>query len=262
LVERNLAKVEVASSSLVSRSKFLKRPKLRFGPFCFAWRQMWLGVVLTGARLPTRRVARELAMDMMLVLLMLVVVWHVVRRSYQQARIAFLGRHLANLQLEQHMKALTEGYTRAIQAETESRQQQILDTFAPTERAVAAQIQTLADAMQKESDQDTRMSALSICVPYAERFLPIKTRDFRELLRTHANGLRYAVDNVEGWDAKTRAFHLSAELYLFQHSCHWFCRSRVVADARLMARHKLSHQRVLESVSNITRAGFERWLQS
>lgn len=200
-------------------------------------------------------------MDMMVVLLMGVVVWHVLRSGYQRARIAFLGKHLASLQLEQHMKTLTEGYSRAIQADTENRQQQILDTFGPVERAVAAQIGTLADLMQKESAEDTRMSALPICVPYAERFLPVKTRDFRALLRVHADGLRHTVDNVEGWDAKARAYHLSAELYLFQHSCHWFCRSRTVADARLMARHALSHQRVLESVSSVTRAGFERWLQ-
>src|SRR3546814_4008456 len=118
-----------------------------------------------------------------------------------------------------------------------------------TERTVASQAQSLAEAMRKENLQAASMSTLSFCVPYAERFLPATTRDFRELLHIHATGLRHVVDNEGGWDAKSRAYHLSAELYLLQHSCHWFCKSRTIANARLLMRHQVNHQKVLESVS-------------
>lgn len=137
----------------------------------------------------------------------------------------------------------------------------VLETFAQTERTVAAQAQSLADAMQKESVQASSISALSFYVPYAERFLPAKTRDFQKLLRIHAAGLRHVVDNENQHDMKTRAYHLSAELYLLQHSCHWFCKSRAVADARLVLRHQVNHQKVLDSVSAVTRSSYLQWLR-
>jgi hypothetical protein len=126
---------------------------------------------------------------------------------------------------------------------------------------VAAQAQSLADAMQGESEQATRMSMLPFCVPYAERFLPAPTRDFRALLRIHAAGLRHVVDNEIRLGPKNRAYHLSAELYLLQHSCHWFCKSRNVADARLLMRHQVNHQKVLDSVSEGTRKAYLAWMR-
>jgi hypothetical protein len=201
-------------------------------------------------------------MNIALVLLIIVAAWWVLCQRYQRMHIALLGRHLSGLQLERHMETLTQGYTRAIHETDEARQIQVLETFAQTERAVAAQVQSLADAMQKESAQATSMGAISFCVPYAEHFLPVLTRDFRSLLRLHAAGLRHVVDNEGQWDAKDRAYQLSAELYLFQHSCHWYCKSRNVADARLMLRHQVKHQKVLESVSAATRSAYTQWLRN
>jgi len=198
-------------------------------------------------------------MDSVLILLMVALAWQVLRVRYQRARIALLGRHLGSMQLERHMETLTQGYSRAIREETESRQLQVLETFAQTERAMASQANSLANAMQKESPQAARVSKLSLCVPYIERFVPAATRDFRELLHIHAAGLRHVVDNEDHLDAKARAFQLSAELYLLQHSCHWFCKSRAVADARLMLRHQVNHQKVLESVSAATRYAYQQW---
>src|SRR5690606_17371682 len=98
-----------------------------------------------------RRHERTKAMDIALTLLMIIVAWRVLCLRYQRTHIGLLAAHLANLRLERHMETLTQGYSRAIREETESRQLQVLDTFSQTERAVAAQAQTLADAMQKES---------------------------------------------------------------------------------------------------------------
>ncbi|NYT76474.1 hypothetical protein H0A71_05660 [Alcaligenaceae bacterium] len=200
-------------------------------------------------------------METVLILLMVAAAWQVLRVQYQRTHIALLGRHLASFQLERHMESLTQGYTRAIQEQNESRQIQVLETFGQTERAVAAQVQSLANAMQKESAQATGMGILPFCIPYAERFLPAAVRDFRNLLHIHAAGLRHAVDNEDGKDAKSRAYRLSAELYLLQHSCHWFCKSRTVANARLLMQHKVNHQKVLESVCTETRSSYQRWLQ-
>jgi len=201
-------------------------------------------------------------MDSLFVLLLAAfVAWQLLRARYQRERIAFLAQNLAGLQLERHMETLTQGYARAIKESDENRQLQVLQTFAPSERAAAAQVQTLADTMQKASPQATAMPPFSFCVPYAERFLPVRMRDFRQLLQIHAAGLRHVVANEKQWDPKTRAFHLSAELYLFQHSCHWYCKSRLVADARLQARHQLTHRKVVESVSEVTRAAYGRWLE-
>jgi hypothetical protein len=199
-------------------------------------------------------------MDIVLTLLIIIAGWQVVRVRYQRAHITLLARHLSNLQLERHMENLTQGYLRAIHEESASRQLQILETYAQTERTVASQVQTLANAVHKESRQAASLCSLALCVPYVERFLPAFTRDFRELLQIHAAGLRYVVDNESGWDLKTRAFHLSAELYLLQHSCHWFCKSRAVADARLMLKHQVNHQKTLDSVSSVTRNAYMRWL--
>ncbi|WP_269499685.1 hypothetical protein [Castellaniella sp. S9] len=200
-------------------------------------------------------------MDIVLTALAVIVAWRLLCLRYQRTHIALLGGHLADLRIERHMEMLTQGYTRAIHEQDEARQLQVLESFAEAERTVADQAHALAEAMGKESSQATGMGALPLCLPYVERFIPTLTRDFRELLRIHAAGLRHVVDNESRWGLKERAYHLSAELYLLQHSCHWFCKSRAVADARLVLRHQVKHQKVLESVSEPTRSAYLRWLR-
>src|SRR3546814_16154489 len=58
----------------------------------------------------------------------------------------------------------------AIHEKEETRQIQVLETYAQTERAMAGNIQSLADTMQKETVQTASMGTLPFCVPYAERF--------------------------------------------------------------------------------------------
>lgn len=201
-------------------------------------------------------------MEFALILFIIAMAWHVLRVRYQRARIALLASHLTNMNLERHMETLTQGYTRAIHEDNESRQRQVLDTFTQTEKVVAANVHKLAESMQKESAADTAMGTFAFCVPYIERCVsPASLLDFRALLHIHAAGLRTAIDNPSDMDLKQRAFHISAELYLLQHSCHWFCKSRGVADARLLLRHKVDHKKVLESVSSTTRAAYTKALQ-
>lgn len=201
-------------------------------------------------------------MDFVLILFVIAIGWHVLRIRYQRARISLLARVLANMNLEKHLETLTQGYTRAIHEDGESRQRQIFETFSQTEQALATNVRALAESMQKENESSTVMTTFAFCAPYAERYIPaFALRDFRALLHIHAAGIRGAIDNAGGSDPKTRAFHIAAELYLFQHSCHWFCKSRTVADARLLMRHKVEHKKVLESVTPLTRSAYTQWLQ-
>ena len=77
--------------------------------------------------------------------------------------------------------------------------------------------------------------------------------DLREALKIHAAGLARAAHADAGLSPKARAFTLSAEMLLLQHTCHWFCKSRAVASARMMVRHQTSYALLLQSVSPETR---------
>ena len=80
----------------------------------------------------------------------------------------------------------------------------------------------------------------------------------RKVLAVHAKGIANVVANAKGLSPRDKAFALTAELYLMQHSCHWFCKSKNVASARLLARHKTSYAQVLEAVTPATRDAYER----
>ena len=69
-----------------------------------------------------------------------------------------------------------------------------------------------------------------------------------------------AVHNAQGLDRRAQAFMLSAEMLLFQHSCHMYCRSLGVASARLLARHQTSHLQALNASSHMTRNGYRALL--
>jgi hypothetical protein len=52
------------------------------------------------------------------------------------------------------------------------------------------------------------------------------------------------------------AFTISAELFLMQHTCHWFCKSKTVASARVLARHKTTYEQLVAAVAPDTRAAY------
>jgi hypothetical protein len=51
-------------------------------------------------------------------------------------------------------------------------------------------------------------------------------------------------------------------LILMQHTCHWYCRSKTVASARMFARHKTSYAQLLEAVSPETRKAYNALISS
>jgi acyl transferase domain-containing protein len=82
----------------------------------------------------------------------------------------------------------------------------------------------------------------------------------RQALAIHAQGIERAVRNESGLSLRDKAYTLSAELFFMQHTCHWFCKSRAIASARLMARHQTPHAQVLASVTPATRAAYSALL--
>eukprot|EP01034_Spumella_vulgaris_P022947 gene22951-29132_t len=54
---------------------------------------------------------------------------------------------------------------------------------------------------------------------------------------------------------------MTAELFLMQHTCHWYCKSKTIASARMMARHQTPHAQLVDSVSDTTRRAYLALIQ-
>lgn len=180
----------------------------------------------------------------------------VLKNHEQRQRIALLGAHLQRFQLEKLIEGLTEGYLRAFGEADAQRRESVLGMLETTERLLSAQLDDLARALQGLDPVQARISRLPIALPWATRWLPSATFDLREMVRLHATGVAQAIANADGLSRRDQAFRVSAELLLFQHTCHWYCRSRGVASARLLARHRTSHEQVVAAVSPATRQAY------
>jgi hypothetical protein len=173
----------------------------------------------------------------------------------QRRRIALLGSHLGKYQIERHMEMLTQGYLRALGEKEPERREQIWNLLRPAEQELCGQFNRLAEDFSRTHETDARVSTLPVYVPYAAKLFPKATFDMRQALAMHARGITSAVEG--GYPSvRDRAFTVSAELFLMQHTCHWFCRSRTVASARMLARHKTSHQQLIAAVTPETRAAY------
>jgi hypothetical protein len=174
----------------------------------------------------------------------------------QSRRIAFLGSHLRQYQVEKLMESLTESYARALGEIDAVRREQIWQLLNTTELQLCGQFDRFVVDFSRVDEAEARVSKLPFALPYASRLLPSATFDLRQALAIHAQGIARAARTDFGGTAKARAFSLSAELFLMQHTCHWFCRSKAVASARLMARHKTSYAQVLAAVAPDTRRAY------
>ena len=72
----------------------------------------------------------------------------------------------------------------------------------------------------------------------------------------HARGISRSVNDSSQDSSRAKAFTTMAELFLMQHTCHWFCKSRTVASARMLARHQTSYRQLTDSVGPATRASY------
>lgn len=175
-------------------------------------------------------------------------VW-LLRSGWQRGRIALLGSYLGKYQIEKGMESLTEGYLRALGETDPERREQIWRLLDSTETKLSEQFASFSADFSKVDAAQARVSTLAMAVPHADKLFPAATFDLRRLLAVHAQGITRAASDSQTQSRKSRAFTLSAELLLMQHSCHWFCKSKSVASARLLVRHKTPYAQLLASVA-------------
>lgn len=195
-------------------------------------------------------------MDLLLIAFFLGMGLFSANAAEQRQRIALLGSHLQKFELEKLMEQLTSGYLRALGETDPERSDPIWRNLEATEDAVKQQLAQLAQDLHGVWGERLRVSRLPMALPWATRLFPAQSFDLRALVAVHAQGLDDTLRNEEGLSRRDRAFRVTAELLLFQHSCHWFCRSRSVASARLLALHKTAYEQVVAAVSHRTRQAY------
>lgn len=178
-----------------------------------------------------------------------------VNQREQRARIGLLGTYLARYRIENLMENLIQGYMRALGEADLQRQASIWSLLGTAEVELCEQFNAFSQDFSGVSADLARVSKLPIALPYAAKWLASHTFDMRRALSLHANAIALAV-SAHPDSPKAKSFTLMAELLLMQHTCHWFCRSKLVASARLLARHKTPYPKVLASVTPGTRRGY------
>lgn len=173
----------------------------------------------------------------------------------QGQRIALLAGYLSRYRIEKHMETLSEGYLRALGEGDPQRREQIWQLLHSTEQELCNQVARLAKDFASAGEDQARVSKLAVWLPFASRVKALSF-DMRAALAVHAAGLREAMRERDDLPARDRAFTAAAELFLLQHTCHWFCKSRFIASARLLARHKTSYEQVVAAVLPQTRAAY------
>lgn len=195
-------------------------------------------------------------MDLLLMAILIASGTYMLNAKEQRKRIAILGMHLSQYQIEKLMEALTEGYLRALGENTPERREQVWALLSTTEQQLSEQFNRFAADFAKVSDEDARVSRLPIALPFADKLFPAATFDMRKALAIHAKGITHVMQNTGHLSAKDRAYMMTAELFLMQHTCHWFCKSKTVASTRLLLRHQTPYAKVLESVAPGTRQAY------
>ena len=199
-------------------------------------------------------------MDIFMLAMLVPIAAHLLKSKYQRGRIALLGSHLGQYQIEKLMESLTDGYLRALSEADPSRREQIWQLQASTEASLCDQLKRFVADFSKLDEEQTRVSKLPMALPYADKIFPTATFDMRKALAIHAKGITHVMQNTGHLSAKDRAYMMTAELFLMQHTCHWFCKSRTVASARLLGRHQTSYEQVLAAVSPATRKAYQQLL--
>lgn len=181
---------------------------------------------------------------------------YILKSRDQRQRIALLGSHLGRYQIEKLMESLTSGYLRCLGEDDPERRQQIWSLLDSTEEKLSAQFDSFAAEFARTPEADTRVSKLPVAIPFATKLFPAATFDLRQALMIHARGIAGVMKNEANRSAKSKAFTMSAELFLMQHTCHWYCKSKTVASARMLTRHQTSYEQLIDAVSPETREAY------
>lgn len=192
---------------------------------------------------------------LLLTLVVLTLAW-LLKTGEQRRRVALLAAFLGRYRIERKMETVTDGYLRALGEQDAQRSAHVWELLRPTEQELCAELGRLAADFTRADPRDRRVSRLPFWFPYAAKLVPGASFDMREALAVHARGVCRAIQDPAARSPRDRAFTISAELFLLQHTCHWFCRSRLVASARMLSRHKTSYGQLLQSVTPQTRADY------
>jgi hypothetical protein len=195
-------------------------------------------------------------MDLYLLAMLVAFSAWAIKAQEQRRRISLLGSHLAKYKIEKLMETLTQGYLRALGEDDPQRSEPIWNMLRSTEQELCSQFNQFVASFARAQEADARVSKLPVYLPFAARLLPNLTFDMRQALAIHARGINRAAERREHLSPKAMAFTLSAELFLMQHTCHWFCKSKTVASARMLARHKTSYEQLVAAVGPDTRAAY------
>jgi hypothetical protein len=195
-------------------------------------------------------------MDIFMLAMSVAIGAYILKSKYQSKRIALLGSHLGKFQIEKLMETLTEGYLRALGEADAERREQIFNLLTTTEVSLCDQLNRFATEFAKVDEADARVSKLALSIPYGVQLFPNATFDLRKALAIHAHGITNAAMNSADRSTKAKAFTVSAELFLLQHTCHWFCKSKTIASARMLGRHKTSYEQLVASVAPETRQAY------
>jgi hypothetical protein len=178
----------------------------------------------------------------------------------QHRRIHLLAEILGQFQVEKLMETVADGYLRALGENDADRRSQVWNMLGQAELTLSTQVQGFVKEFDQVDAQHARFSTLPIALPYATQLFANSSADLRAVLKVHARGISAVVENAAGLSQKDKAYMLTAELLLLQHSCQWFCRSKATASARMMARHQTPHAQLLASVSAQTRKDYQQLL--
>jgi hypothetical protein len=192
-------------------------------------------------------------MEIAVLVMILAFVGYTFQARDERRRIVLLAQYLGQYQIEKLMETLTEGYMRALGEPDVQRQAQIWSMLTTTETALCEQFRRFVMDLAKLDGDAARVSKLPLSIFFTAKLLPNENFDLRKMLAIHAHGIEQAVTNSAQRGAKDKAFTVLAEIFLMQHTCHWFCKSKTVASTRLVLRHQTPYAKVLESVSAETR---------
>lgn len=199
-------------------------------------------------------------MEFLSLLFLLATGIHWLNTQGQRKRTALLAEQLRPYQIEKHMEQLSGAYMRALGETDPDRQQQILQLQSAAEAQLAVDFEDLAREFAKLPAPVTR--AFKVALPFIDQLSPKATFDMRRVLEVHAHGIARTVANAQGLSPKERAFRLMGEMFLMQHSCHWFCKSKTIASARMVAQHQTRYEQALDAVSPETRQAYFRAIQA
>jgi len=195
-------------------------------------------------------------MEILLAALPLVVVWTLAVKAEQGQRVVLLASHLGRYRIEKRMESLTEGYLRALDDTHAHGRDMLWEQLALTEQQLLADLTQLQVGLAEVWGEKLRVSRLPLAIPRAAQLFPAATFGLREALAIHIQGLTQGMLNAKGLCARDRAFVLTAEMLLLQHTCLWFCRTLPRASAHLAFRHQTGYAQVVQSVSDETRKAY------